>query len=49
MATSAGELIYTVDVDTAKFISDTKKASAEFDKFGNELTEISFDVSMSTV
>lgn len=40
MATSAGELIYTVDVDTAKFISDTKKASAEFDKFGNELTEI---------
>jgi len=40
MATSAGELIYTVDVDTAKFISDTKKASAEFDKFGNELTEM---------
>ena len=40
MATSAGELIYTVDVDTAKFISDTKKASAEFDKFGNRLTDM---------
>lgn len=40
MATSAGELIYTVDVDTAKFISDTKKASAEFDKFGNKLTDM---------
>ena len=40
MATSAGELVYTVDVDTAKFISDTKKASAEFDKFGNKLTDM---------
>ena len=40
MATEAGELIYTVDVDTAKFISDTKKASAEFDKFGNKLTDM---------
>lgn len=40
MATEAGELIYTVDVDAAKFISDTKKASAEFDKFGNKLTDM---------
>ncbi|MGL4756809.1 MAG: tape measure protein [Aeromonadaceae bacterium] len=40
MATSAGELIYTVGMDTKGLIGGAQQAGATIDKFGNKLTEL---------
>lgn len=37
MATSAGELIYTVDVDTARMITDTKRAEKQMVSLENKM------------
>lgn len=37
MATSAGELIYTVDVDTARMITDTKRAEKQMASLENKM------------
>lgn len=37
MATSAGELIYTVDVDTARMITDTKRAEKQIVSLENKM------------
>lgn len=37
MATSAGELIYTVDVDTARMITDTKRAERQMVSLENKM------------
>lgn len=37
MATSAGELIYTVDVDTARMITDTKRAEKQMVSLENKI------------